>query len=304
MLFRFLSEFFKGYARTFSVIVMDEHQMEPPRQYRIKSSTFVHLFLTSALFCGLILVTIFALTPLRELIPSRGTAEMQNEIRLNALRVAALSDSLEAQQQYASQLRRLIMGQVDSTFFQPDVESQPSSVRSRGPLPETYRTPSASSTWQDHEQPALPVPDISVGGSAPVRRASLEGQYLSSLAFPAQPPVEGFMTRGFNARNGHFAIDIAAEEGSVVRSVGDGYVIFSDWTHSGGYTLVIQHADEYVSVYKHAKDLLKRVGDRVQNREPIAHSGNSGEITTGPHLHFELWRGGLAQDPSFFLIGG
>ena len=70
--------------------------------------------------------------------------------------------------------------------------------------------------------------------------------------------------------------------------MGDGYVIFADWTHEGGHVIVVQHANGYVSVYKHNQRLLKRVGDRVRDREAIALSGNTGEITTGPHLHFEV----------------
>lgn len=89
----------------------------------------------------------------------------------------------------------------------------------------------------------------------------------------------------------------------MVRSIGDGYVVLSDWTHEGGFTIAVQHAEGYVSVYKHNQRLLKRVGDRVRAREAVAMSGNSGEISTGPHLHFELWLDGLAQDPVYYLVG-
>jgi murein DD-endopeptidase MepM/ murein hydrolase activator NlpD len=123
------------------------------------------------------------------------------------------------------------------------------------------------------------------------------------LELPLRPPVDGFLTRGFDAQGGHFAIDIAVEMGSPVRCVGDGYVVFADWTQDGGYTVAVQHAEGYLSIYKHNKQLLKRVGDRVQSRETIAISGNTGEITTGPHLHFEFWRNGLAQDPSEYFVG-
>ena len=87
-----------------------------------------------------------------------------------------------------------------------------------------------------------------------------------------------------------------------MRSVGDGYVTFADWTQAGGYTIAVQHAGGYLSIYKHNARLLKRAGERVRSREVVALSGNTGEITSGPHLHFELWRDGLAQDPASFLI--
>jgi murein DD-endopeptidase MepM/ murein hydrolase activator NlpD len=87
-----------------------------------------------------------------------------------------------------------------------------------------------------------------------------------------------------------------------VRSVAAGYVVAADWTHDGGHTIAVQHPDGYLSVYKHNARLLKRVGERVRARETLALSGDTGEVTTGPHLHFELWRDGLAQDPAALLL--
>ncbi len=303
MFLNFLSEFTKGIRNTFTVIVMDEKQIEDPRQYRIKSSRVWQFASLLVFLAGLLAVSVVAFTPLREYIPSEGTAEMQQKIKEHSLRVTALQDSLEAQMSYAMQLRMLMMGHVDSTMFSVGSEisrpvAAPANVNARGSAePRT-------SFSTDHEQPALPIPQMpSASFPPPIRMASVEGRYLSSIQFPAPPPVEGVFTRGFDARTGHYAIDIAVEEGSMIRSIGDGYVIFSDWTHSGGYAIAVQHADGYVAVYKHAKQLLKRIGDRVRNREAVALSGNSGEITTGPHLHVEIWHNGLAQDPRYFFVG-
>jgi murein DD-endopeptidase MepM/ murein hydrolase activator NlpD len=127
---------------------------------------------------------------------------------------------------------------------------------------------------------------------------------MPSLSLPVQAPVDtGFPTRRFDAGDGHFGIDLAVSEGTMVRAVGAGYVVLADWTQEGGYTVVVQHSDGYLSVYKHNKRLLKQIGDRVQAREALAVSGNSGQMTTGPHLHFELWRNGLAQDPRPYVTG-
>jgi murein DD-endopeptidase MepM/ murein hydrolase activator NlpD len=303
MLFKFLSEFFRGIRSTYTIIVMDERQIQDPRQYRVKSSRFLQFWALTMLLAGALMVSVVAFTPLRELIPSNGTAEMQRQIVLNSLRVAALRDSLDAQLNYASQLRMLIMGHVDSTFFGTPEEPVVASMLSQRSAPSLSPEP-AMSFRTEHEQPALTIPSMPVNFIPGPKLATTGGTpYLSSVPFPALPPVDGFLTRGFDARTGHYAIDVAAEEGSIIRAVGDGYVIFADWTHEGGYTIAVQHADGYVSVYKHAKRLLKRVGDRVRNRDAIALSGNSGEITSGPHLHFELWLNGLAQDPRYFFVG-
>lgn len=114
--------------------------------------------------------------------------------------------------------------------------------------------------------------------------------------------MPGVVSRGYDAAAGHFGLDVATRAGTPVRAVGDGYVVFADWTHAGGYTIAVQHPDGYLSVYAHNQRLLRRVGDRVRSREAVALSGNTGAATSGPHLHFELWRDGLAQDPRAFLL--
>jgi murein DD-endopeptidase MepM/ murein hydrolase activator NlpD len=303
MLLRFLAEFTRGFRDTYTIIVMDEREVKNPRQYRIKSIRFLQLWSFSLFLAGLIAISLVIFTPIRDRIPSNGTEEMQRKIKEHALRVTALQDSLEAQVSYATQLRMLMMGQIDSSMLAFPTEPVDQSPASSA-LDVRGSAEPRTSYSRDHEQPALPIPQMpALGRQLPIRTASMESRYLSSILFPALPPVEGVLTRGFDARSGHYAIDIATEEGSMVRSIGDGYVILADWTHEGGYAIAVQHADGYVSVYKHARQLLKRIGDRVRNREAVALSGNSGEITTGPHLHVEIWHNGLAQDPRYFFVG-
>ena len=284
-----------------TIIIMDDEYREQPRQYRVQPQ---HVLLTlglAALALGLLVVSLMAFTPLRDLIPGYGTTELRNNARRAVVRLAALQDSLEAQQQYMAQLRHIMTGQLDTTLTglaYPAEERVPVS----GERPEVAAEP-PSENWTDHEQPALPITRLPINAEASFKVISDGRRYLSSLQLPALSPVGGVLTRGFDARTGHYAVDIATDEGTMVRAIGDGYVIFADWTQKGGYTLVVQHADGYVSAYKHNERLLKRVGDRVHSREAVAVSGNSGEYTTGPHLHFELWDNGLAQDPHPYLVG-
>lgn len=304
-MFSFLAEFTRGLDSTYTIIVMDEEGLEQPRQHRVMPRNVLLLLGGAMLGFGLLLVGLVVLTPLRTWIPGYGTEEMRQGARMNSLRLTALQDSLEAQQEYMSQLRKLVMGEIDSAFVgsaAPAPEPGPGPVVAGGFADMAEAPPSQD--WNDHRQPAVPIVTMPVESDIPFRVVSAGTQYLSSLQFPVVPPVEGFFTRSFDARIGHFAVDIAVQEGTMVRSIGDGYVILADWTHDGGYAIAVQHAEGYVSVYKHNRRLLKRVGDRVRARDIIAASGNSGEITTGPHLHFELWHDGLAQDPRYYFIGG
>jgi murein DD-endopeptidase MepM/ murein hydrolase activator NlpD len=294
-----LVEFARRSARVQTVIIMDVDQMEPPRQFQVKPSRF--LLLLGGACCGLalLLAGLILFTPLREVVPGHG-AEMRHAARLNTLRLQAMQDSLDVQRQYLEHLQQLVTGQLDSLDGAGVSPPAPPGVAG-GDAP-VGPVASLSPDWSHHEQPAVPMIRFATERSGSVRLASVE-QYVSSLKLPALPPVGGFVTRAFDARDGHFAVDIAVEEGSVVRSVGDGYVILADWTQEGGDAMVVQHADGFVSVYKHNQRLLKRVGDRVRDREAIAMSGNSGEVTTGPHVHFELWQDGLAQDPRDYVLG-
>ena len=115
-------------------------------------------------------------------------------------------------------------------------------------------------------------------------------------------PLNGFISRGFNPENGHMGIDIVARTGSPVYAAASGYVAFADYTVRDGYMMIIVHSEGYISVYKHCSALLKKARDMVVEGEMIALSGNTGEITTGPHLHFEVWKDGKPIDPKTVLI--
>jgi murein DD-endopeptidase MepM/ murein hydrolase activator NlpD len=110
-------------------------------------------------------------------------------------------------------------------------------------------------------------------------------------------PVNGFISRGFDVKIGHIGIDFVVKVGTPVYAAASGYVVFADYTPRDGYMMIINDADDYITVYKHCSILLKKVRDRVFQGELISLSGNTGEITTGPHLHFEIWKQGRPINP-------
>lgn len=294
----FISELAQRPGDVRTVVVMDEDRAEPPRHYRVRSGFVIAAWAGSLVMAGVLASLLVSLTPLRTLMPGFSAAEMRASIEQSARRVEALEDSLLVEQQYREQLQRLITGRVDSSLVGPSASLPREAVT--GELAEVASEP-RSDNWADHAQPALPMPSVPARPAGTAEVAGPATRTLSSLQFPVVPPVDGFLTRGYNARAGHYAVDIAVEEGTPVRSMGDGYVIMADWTQSGGYAIAVQHADGFVSVYMHNQQLLKRVGDRVRAREALALSGNTGEVTTGPHVHVELWRSGLAQDPAHYF---
>mgnify|MGYP002859259488 CR=1 FL=1 len=114
-------------------------------------------------------------------------------------------------------------------------------------------------------------------------------------------PLTGIITQPYAPSNHHYGIDIATKENQVVKAALEGTVIFSSWTPDYGYTIGIQHENNYFSTYKHNATLLKKEGEFVKAGEAIAVVGESGSLTTGPHLHFELWRNGTSVNPQEYI---
>jgi murein DD-endopeptidase MepM/ murein hydrolase activator NlpD len=298
----FLRDFFAHPGAPRTVILLEQDAMAAPRQYEVLPSR-VALAVGGGGAAITVLLLLLLLTPLRRLITGPDLDAYRAMAERNARLAAAFEDSVALQYRQISQLRALITGDLDSlTTALPvsDEPALPAQAEAEAVLGVTLDAD--ADDREDHEQPAVPLRWLDTGdGTAPAPGSAAEA-YLASLRLPALPPVAGVVSRGFSARDGHFGLDFALDEGSPVRAVGDGYVVFADWTHEGGYVIAVQHADGYLSVYKHNARLLRRVGDRVRSRETVALSGNTGEVTSGPHLHFELWRNGLAQDPRTFFV--
>jgi murein DD-endopeptidase MepM/ murein hydrolase activator NlpD len=144
-------------------------------------------------------------------------------------------------------------------------------------------------------------------------RAEFENSELSELSFEGRTfsnefrsiylfsPMEGVVSDNYNPKDGHFGIDLVGMENEPVKSVADGIVILASWTLDGGHVVAIQHRAGLVSIYKHNSELLKNVGNFVTGGEIIAIIGNSGELTNGPHLHFELWHNSNPVNPEEYV---
>lgn len=123
-----------------------------------------------------------------------------------------------------------------------------------------------------------------------------------SKSYYFSKPADGFISRGFDPERGHMGIDFVIKTGTPVFAAANGYVIFADYTTKDGYMIILNHNNGYISIYKHCSVLFKRARETVLQGEAIALSGNTGEISTGPHLHFEIWKDGEPIDPKKVLI--
>ena len=119
--------------------------------------------------------------------------------------------------------------------------------------------------------------------------------------FKLFPPVKGQISEAYNAEENHFAVDIVTAKNTPVKATAEGTVVFSEWTAETGYVIIIEHRYGLISVYKHNSSLAKEQGELVKKGEVIGMVGSTGELSTGPHLHFELWSNGRPVNPTDFL---
>lgn len=239
----------------------------------------------SALVILSIIISIIVYTPVREFIPGYPD---ENTIR-NSIRNKQLLDSLELELNrrdlYLDNVNRIIAGK------------EPESYDNVGDTNRNYDDITFTRSTEDSLLREYFSQDeqFSVTGARSV--TSMRG--ISQVLF--FPPVKGLVTNSFNTATNHYGTDIVAGGNEIVKSTLEGTVIMASWTLDTGWVIQIQHDNNLISVYKHNAELWKKVGDYVKVGEPIAIIGNSGELTTGPHLHFELWYNGLALDPEDYI---
>ncbi len=248
--------------------------------------TRMKVFTVTSLLSAIIVILVILLiatTGLREYIPGYPRAEYRQALVLTALKVDSLENELQKRDQFFKGIQAIVSGEVPEDYLTIDTTSFTQEVE--------FETFNHDSIFQDK----LLAEQINLTpGSSPGRRLS-----LSQIHFFV--PVKGVITNSFKSTPDHFGIDLVSEPNARISAIMDGTVIFAGWTIETGYVIYIQHDAELVSAYKHNSELLKSKGDRVKAGEAIAIIGNTGELSTGPHLHFELWHEGTALNPEQYI---
>jgi len=248
--------------------------------------TRLKVFTVTSLLSSVIVILVILLiatTGLKEYIPGYPKAEYRQMLIKNALLVDSLENELHMRDEFFSGIRSVISGEIPEDQLKIDTSVEISSVE--------FEEFNHDSVFRDKliaEQTSL---SINKG----------RNQRLSISQIHFFVPLKGVITNHFNAAADHFGVDLVSGPNSRISAILDGTVIFSDWTLETGYVIHIQHSTDLISVYKHNSELLKNQGDRVKAGETIAIIGNSGELSTGPHLHFELWHSGSPLDPEQYI---
>ena len=277
-------KFFQRLRNPYIIMIIDEETFEEKGQ--IRTSRFKSILVSLLLICtsSVLIFTIISYTSLKEYIPGYDSSE----IRAKAIQNLFLTDSLI--QLYNQNLKYL--NSVKKVLTE-DI-----SFKEQDSLVLIQETPVIKDEFNQQlilEDSLLRVFVSQQDKYSPVSRGEIK---LNTFLFP---PVNGQITQPFDRDKSHYAIDIAVEKNMPVKAIADGTVIFSEWTSETGYVIILEHNIGLLSVYKHNSSLNKRQGESVISGEVIATAGNSGEYTTGYHLHFELWMDGYPMDPENFF---
>lgn len=228
---------------------------------------------------------LIAFTPLREYIPGYSSTALKKQ----AIELAAVTDSLEAQLSfndlYLLNLKGIIEGKAPLDLSDSLVVDSLNKAKIKLGL--SKEDSILRKVVEEEERFSVPVG---------------QGSRLNIASINFFTPLKGLVTNAFSAENNHLGVDVVAKENEVIKSAQDGTVVFAEWTAETGYVIILQHTDKFVSVYKHNSALLKTQGEEVNAGEPIAIIGNSGELTSGPHLHFELWYNGFPVNPEEYIL--
>ncbi|WP_020568434.1 M23 family metallopeptidase [Neolewinella persica] len=291
----------QSWWKRFKTNSKDEYQLviRDVKSYREVSSynltpLNIYVALSAAIFLVAVLVfLIIAYTPLRQYIPGYGDIVQRQEMNEMENILDEMTKRLDAQSLYIENLNRNIHGEViTSAEAEADTTSIDPLDAAPAPLSEEEvrlrREMALERVGQSSRQGGNLAPSP---GSADVP--------LAQLFFVV--PVNGEISAGYNPAESHLGVDILAPQNTPIKAVRDGVVFISEFTSSNGNVIGLQHDNNLVTFYKHNSQLLKKVGDRVKAGEAIAIIGNTGKLSTGPHLHFELWHEGSVVDPTEYL---
>ncbi len=266
----------------YRLVLLNDSTYEEKTSFKIsRLNVFSTLF---ALMFIIVLITsgILFFTPVREFIPGYSSTSLQKQANLLSYKTDSLRQIVFLNDQYINSLKKVLTGDLETIEYKPD-----------------------SVVYKD----ALDIQIIAKSKEDSILRKLVDKEDKYNLAninkdkdfYLLTSPISGAVSQNYSIAHDHLAIDISVDIGTPVKAVSSGRVILSEWTTQTGYVLIIDHGNDLISAYKHNSKLLKSQGETVKQGEIIALSGNSGVLTSGPHLHFELWSEGFSIDPNTLI---
>lgn len=270
----------------FRFVVMNDQTLEEKFSLRLTPMNIIVVGGSAALMLIILTLYLIAFTPLREYIPGYADVNMRRNLIKMTLKTDSLMQKLNADEKYLSNMLDILNGKVDTTLPQKKTGQQ---------LYDSIQQLNKSAAdsqlrWQIENQEQFTL--VNNGDKA-------FSSGIGSYSFFT--PLKGNVTSKFSTAQKHYGIDIVSNANEGIKSALDGTVVIANFTSETGYVIGVQHSNNLFTFYKHNSALLKSVGDYVKAGEVIAIIGNSGEFSSGPHLHFELWYNGTPVNPLDYI---
>ena len=278
--------FFIKLKHKYRLILMNDSSLEEQISFR-----FSALDVITVLTIGCVLLFVFFLllvgyTPLNEFVPGKASSSLHKELIAITLKTDSLEKKLLVNELYLKNITAIVNGEDPI-----NISTKNTLVLSASETELSFKKSKEDSLLRL----AVEAEDkISISPTDKKDNLDMESMLFFS-------PIKGVITNGFDRKKNHFGTDIVAKQDEPIKCVFDGVVVISHWTSETGNVIGVQHANGMFSLYKHNSILFKRAGEYVKSGEVIAIIGNSGELSSGPHLHFELWHKGTPVNPENYI---
>jgi murein DD-endopeptidase MepM/ murein hydrolase activator NlpD len=262
----------RSITEKYRLAVIDEEDLKEVRSFRVSLLNIYILTSSIMVLLSIIIISVIFFTPVRRLVPGYADINENLEFREMRKKMDEIEATLVAQEAYNESLQKILQGNISGEF----------ELDQNADLLEAVKNMKKTG--------AILPEDIDDKQSTKI---------LGSLFFV--PPVSGHISAKYLDADDHYGVDILAASNTPIKAVMDGIVTFADWTMESGNTISVQHPNNIISVYKHNSALLKKPGERISAGEALAIIGNTGTLSDGPHLHFELWYDGYPVDPEKYI---
>lgn len=246
----------------------------------------------------LFITSLIAFTNLKYYLPGVGQIDFRNKINELYFKTDSLNKELDSRNLWIDNVQKIFSGEMDSLYSYKEAED---TLKLNVDTIDLSFITEEDQKLRDEVEGQMELDDL----NNKITNSDFKGENLIfsnlNLKNHLEPPLNGVVIKGFSIEDDHLGVDIAAKDDEKIRAIYDGVVILSEWNPKTGYVIAIQHPGDMISFYKHNSVLMKKRGTFVTKGEPIAIIGSSGELSTGPHLHFELWKNGTIQDPTKYI---
>ena len=277
-------QFLQKLLNPYLVMIIDEETFEEQTQIRFSRLKMIFVGLLMIGVLGTLIFSTIAFTPLKEYIPGYDSSELRKKAVQNLFLTDSLITLYNQNIQYLNSVRKVLSEDISFEESQLSVEQLENQNVAVPSFTEPILEDSLLRAFVSQQDKYNPLISDKVE--------------INSYLFP---PALGPISQPFDLKESHFAVDIVVKENTPIKAIADGTVIFSEWTAETGYVIILEHSLGILSVYKHNASLTKKQGDSVLSGEVIATAGNTGELSTGFHLHFELWMDGYPMNPENFF---